>query len=94
MIYLKKQNKNLIKNEKERSEEIRKKEIEFIENAQSVRDYLKKNYVYNENDEESKKHLKRYLELITESYKAYNDNFCRFYKISPCFTLWTSEVIL
>ena len=86
--------KYLFPNEKERSEEERKKEIEFIENAQSVRDYLKKNYVYNENDEESKKHLKRYLELITDRYKAYNDNFCRFYKISPCFTLWTSEVIL
>ena len=86
--------KYLFPNEKERSEEERKKEIEFIENAQSARDYLKKNYVYNENDEESKKHLKRYLELITDRYKAYNDNFCRFYKISPCFTLWTSEVIL
>ena len=85
--------KYLIPNTKERNEEERKKEIEFIENAQSIRDYLKKNYVYNENDEESKKHLKRYLELITERYKTYNVNFCRFYKISPCFTLWTSELI-
>jgi hypothetical protein len=74
-------------------EEEKRKEIEFIENAQSVRDYLQKNYVYNKNDEESKKHLKRYLELITERYKTYNINFCKYYRISPIFTLWESEVL-
>lgn len=74
--------------DKTKDEEEKRKEIEFIENAQSVRDYLQKNYVYNKNDEESKNHLKRYLELITERYKTYNIRFCRHYNISPVFTLW------
>ena len=62
-------------------EEEKKKEIEFIENAQSVRDYLEKNFIFNKNDEESKKHLKKYKELLTERYKKYNEDFCRCYKI-------------
>ena len=37
------------------NEEEKKKEIEFIENAQSVKDYLQKNFIFNKNDEESKK---------------------------------------
>ena len=49
--------------------------------------------MYNKNDEESKKHLKRYLELITERYKTYNLNFCSYYKISPVLTLPESEVL-
>jgi hypothetical protein len=76
-------NSNLKDNEEEK-----KKEIEFIENAQSVRDYLKKNFVFNKNDEESEKNFKKYLELITERYQKYNENFCNFYKIVPMLVLW------
>lgn len=63
-------------------DEIKKrKEIEFIENAQSVRDYLEKNFVFSKNDYVSKKNLDRYIELITKRYKTYNKDFCRIYNI-------------
>ena len=63
------------------------KEIQFIENAQSVRDYLEKNFVYNKNDYESKKNLVRYKELITKRYQTYKEDFCRTYKIVNTFAL-------
>ena len=69
-------------------EDEKKKEIEFIENAQSVRDYLKNNFVYNEKDMESKKNLDKYLKLITERYKTYNEKICKFYNIYPAIILW------
>ena len=69
-------------------EEFKRKEMEFIENAQSVRDYLRNNYAYNPNDEESKKHLDRYLSLITERYNTYNKHFCTIYKIYPVLSIW------
>jgi len=77
-----------IRNDDGNKEEYKKKEMEFIENAQSVRDYLKKNYVYNPNDAESKKHLENYLKLITERYNTYNNNFCKFYRIYPVLSIW------
>lgn len=69
------------------NEEKKKKEIEFIENAQSVRDYLEKNFVLNKNDDEGKKHLERYKELLNKRYKQYNEDFCTCYKIYHKF-LW------
>ena len=64
-----------------KNEEEKKKEMEFIENAQTVRDYLEKNFVFNKNDDNSKKHLEKYKELLTQRYKIYNENFCICYKI-------------
>ena len=88
-VFVEKSNKiNNFNNDLKYNEDEKKKEIEFIENAQSVRDYLKKNFVFNINDEESKKNLKKYLELITEKYQEYNKNFCNFYKIAPMLVLW------
>ena len=75
-------------NDNKTNEEAKRKGMEFIENAQSVRDYLKKNYVFNSNDKESKKLLDKYLELITERYESFNKNFCRYYRISPFLVLW------
>ena len=63
------------------------KEIQFIENAQSVRDYLEKNFVFNKNDYESKKNLVRYKELITKRYQTYKEDFCRTYKLVNTFAL-------
>ena len=77
-----------IKDGEDGEEDEKKKEIEFIENAQSVRDYLKNNFVYNEKDLESKQNLDKYLKLITERYKEYNVIICKFYKISPMINLW------
>ena len=53
--YNKLNNYNSYNSNLKNKEEEKKKEIEFIENAQSVRDYLKQNYVFNKNDKESKK---------------------------------------
>ena len=78
---------NVIKSKKENNE-LKKNEVEFIENAQSVRDYLKKNFVYNVNDSESKKNLDKYLELITERYKAYNNKICKYFNIYPVINIW------
>ena len=77
-----------VPNKNEEEEDEKKKEIEFIENAQSVRDYLKNNFVYNEKDLESKKNLDKYLKLINERYTTYNNKICKFYKIYPVINLW------
>mgnify|MGYP002625065413 CR=1 FL=1 len=77
-----------LEGDKGNQDELKKKEMEFIENAQSVRDYLKKNYVYNPNDKESKEHLEKYLSLITERYNTYNKHFCKIFNVYPVLTLW------
>ena len=75
-------------NDNKTNEEAKRKGMEFIENAQSVRDYLKKNYVFNSNDKESKKLLDKYLKLITNRYESFNKHFCGHYRISPVLVLW------
>ena len=37
---------------------------------------------------ESKKNLDKYLKLITERYKTYNEKICKFYNIYRAIILW------